>query len=134
MNKTILIGRLTADIELRFTQSQKAVAKFNLAVDRKFKKDGEKSTDFIICTIWDKQAELLSKYCKKGSKIAVSGRIETGSYDNKEGKKVYTTEVVVEEVSFLDSKKDTQESNQEKSQENNQEFDGLSDGEFVLPF
>lgn len=102
MNKTVLIGRLCADPEIRYTQAGKAVASFTLAVNR-FKKDD--GADFIKCTCWGATAENLAKYQGKGSQIAVSGRIRTGNYE-KDGKKVYTTEVVAEEIEYLGSKKD----------------------------
>lgn len=106
MNKTILLGRLTKDPEVRYSQGENstAVARFNLAVDRRFKKDGEQSADFINCIAFGKTAEFVEKYLKQGTKIAITGRIQTGSYTNKEGQKVYTTEVVVEEVEFAESK------------------------------
>ncbi len=102
MNKAILLGRITKDLELKHTASGLAVLKFTVAVNR-FKK-GE--ADFINCLAWDKTAELINTYFKKGSLIAIEGRIQTGSYDNKEGKKVYTTEVVVERMHFTGEKKD----------------------------
>jgi single-strand DNA-binding protein len=124
MNKVILIGRITKDIDLKYTESNKAVASFTLAIDRTF---GEKKeTDFINCCIWGKQAENLKKYCGKGSQIAVDGRIQTRNYDDKDGKKVYVTEVVAENIQFLDNKKDNQEVGQDipqPSQPSQQEED-----------
>lgn len=118
MNNTVLIGRLTKDVDLKFTGNGAAVGNFTLAVDRGFKNaNGEKETDFINCVIWKKSAEALANYTKKGSMISVRGRIQTRSYENNEGKKVYVTEVVVEEFTFLDSKKDSQ-SNQTSKKEN----------------
>lgn len=118
MNNTVLVGRLTKDADLRYTGNGTATASFTLAVERVFKNaNGEKETDFINCVVWRKQAEALANYTNKGSKLAVRGRIQTRSYDNKEGKKVYVTEVVVEEFTFLDSKKDSQ-SNQTSKKEN----------------
>jgi single-strand DNA-binding protein len=105
MNKTILIGRVTRDIELKYTQNGTAVAKFNLAVDRRVKQGEDKQADFISCVAWGKQAEFVSKYFAKGSGMALVGRIQTGSYENSEGKKVYTTDVIVEEVNFVGGKK-----------------------------
>ena len=99
MNKAFLTGRLTSDPELRETQGGKSVSKFTIAVDRV--KEG---ADFISCTAWGKTAENLCKYMKKGSKVAVVGRIDTGSYE-KDGRKVYTTDVIVSELEFLESKK-----------------------------
>ena len=110
MNKVTLIGRLTRDLDVRYTQSGKAVANGSIAVSRRKKDDG---ADFINIIIWDKLAENTAKYCGKGSQIGLVGRLQVSSYDNQEGKKVYKTEVVVEEVEFLGSKKDNQSSNQD---------------------
>lgn len=113
MNNSILIGRLTKEADLRSTSNGTATASFTLAVERAFKNaSGEKETDFINCVVWRKQAEALANYTSKGSKLAVRGRIQTRSYDNNEGKRVYVTEVVVEEFTFLDSKKDNQKSSE----------------------
>ena len=114
MNKTILIGRLTADPVLRYTPSGVAVANFTLAIDRPFKQDGEYQTDFINCVTWRKQAENLSTYVKKGHQVAVEGMIQTRSYENNEGKKVYVTEVMAESIQFLESK--SKQSGQQQSQ------------------
>lgn len=106
MNKVILMGRLTRDPEVRYTQSDNAsaVARFSLAVDRRFKKDGEQTADFISCVAFGKTGEFIEKYGHKGTKFVVEGRIQTGSYTNKDGQKVYTTDVVVEQVEFAESK------------------------------
>lgn len=106
MNKTILMGRLTRDPEVRYTQGDNAsaVARFSLAVDRRFKKDGEQTADFINCVAFGKTAEFIEKYGHKGTKFVVEGRIQTGSYTNKDGQKVYITDVVVEQVEFAESK------------------------------
>lgn len=107
MNKVVLMGRLTRDPEVRYSQgdSSLAIARFTLAVDRRFRRDGDEQTaDFINCVSFGKVAEFAEKYYHKGIKIAVSGRIQTGSYTNKDGVKVYTTEVVVEEQEFAESK------------------------------
>lgn len=107
MNKVVLMGRLTRDPEVRYSQgdSSLAIARYTLAVDRRFKRDGDEQTaDFINCVSFGKSAEFAEKYYHKGIKIAVSGRIQTGSYTNKDGVKVYTTEVVVEEQEFAESK------------------------------
>ena len=103
MNKVSLIGRVTKDIELRYTQSQKAVTRFTLAVNRR---GNNKESDFISCIAWEKPAEVLSKYVKKGHRVGITGHIQTGSYDDKDGKKVYTTDIVVEELEFLEKKSD----------------------------
>lgn len=107
MNKTVLIGRLTRDPELKTTQNQIAVCSFTLAVDRKFKNAlGERQADFISCVAWRQQAEFICKYFYKGSRLAIVGNIQTRDYENAEGKKVYVTEIVVDEAEFVDSKKD----------------------------
>lgn len=112
MNKVILMGRLTRDPEVRYSQGENslAIARFTLAVDRRFKRQGEQDADFISCVAFGKTAEFAEKYLKQGTKIAVTGRIQTGSYTNKEGQKVYTTEVVVEETEFAESKSTSGES------------------------
>lgn len=107
MNKFIGIGRLTRDPEIRTAQAQNGqitIARYTLAIDRRFKKEGEQSADFINCIAFSKLAEFAEKYLKKGTKIAVVGRIQTSNYTNKEGQKVYTTDVVVEECEFAESK------------------------------
>lgn len=107
MNKVILIGRLTRDPDVRYTQAGEgsmAVARYTLAVDRRIKKDGEQSADFISCVAFGRSGEFAEKYLHQGTKIAITGRIQTGSYTNKEGIKVYTTDVVVEEQEFAESK------------------------------
>lgn len=106
MNKVILMGRLTRDPEVRYIQGDNAsaVARFSLAVDRRFKKDGEQTADFINCVAFGKTGEFIEKYGRKGTKFVVEGRIQTGSYTNKDGQKVYTTDVVVEQVEFAESK------------------------------
>lgn len=101
MNNVVLIGRTTKDIELRYSTSGTAIARFTLAVDRASK---EKGTDFISCIAFGKTAELLEKYVPKGRKIAVQGHIQTGSYDAKDGHKVYTTDVIVDRMEFCESK------------------------------
>ena len=103
MNKVILIGRLTSDPEVRYSGDM-AIARYSLAVDRKFKKEGEQSADFINCVAFSKNGEFAEKYLRKGMKIAVEGRIQTGSYTNKDGNKVYTTDIVVEAHDFCESK------------------------------
>ena len=103
MNKVILIGRLTREPEVRYT-GEMAITRYSLAVDRKYKKDGEQTADFINCVAFGKNGEFAEKYLHKGMRIAVTGRIQTGSYDNKEGNKVYTTDIVIEEHEFCESK------------------------------
>lgn len=109
MNKVILMGRLTRDPEVRYSQGAEplAIARYTLAVDRRGRRDangGDQTADFIQCVSFGRTAEFAEKYFKQGTKIAISGRIQTGSYTNKDGNKVYTTEVVVEEQEFAESK------------------------------
>ena len=106
MNKVILMGRLTRDPEVRYSQGEQAtaIARYTLAVDRRFKRDGDQTADFIGCVAFGKLGEFAEKYLRKGTKVVVTGRIQTGSYTNREGQKVYTTEVVVEDQEFAESK------------------------------
>lgn len=106
MNKVILMGRLTRDPDVRYTTGENplAIARYTLAVDRRFHKDGEATADFISCVVFGRAAEFAEKYFRQGLKITISGRIQTGSYTNREGQKVYTTEIVVEEQEFAESK------------------------------
>ena len=101
MNNCVLLGRITNDLELKSTNSDKKYTKFILACRR-----NEKESDFISCIAWSKTAEFITKYMKKGSQVCISGRLQTGSYDDKDGKKVYTTDVIIEEVDFAESKKE----------------------------
>ena len=138
MNKVILMGRLTADPDVRYTSDGTAIARYSLAVDRRYKKDGEQSADFISCVVFGKGGEFAEKYLKKGTKIAVEGRIQTGSYTNREGKKVYTTDVVVEAQEFAESKAQSEETAPERAPEPKPDEDGfmnIPDGiEEELPF
>lgn len=107
MNKAILMGRLTRDPEVRYTQgdNQMAIARYTLAVDRRFNRNGDENTaDFISCVAFGKSGEFAERYFRKGTKVVVTGRIQTGSYTNKDGVKVYTTDVVVEDQEFAESK------------------------------
>ena len=106
MNKIILVGRLVRDTETRVSQGDSStyITRYTLAVDRKFKKDGEPSADFINCVAFGKSAEFAEKYFFKGMKVGVTGHLQTSSYTNKEGQKVYTTDVVIEEQEFCESK------------------------------
>ena len=109
MNKVILMGRLTRDPDIRYSQSGMAVARYTLAVDRRFSRNNDnggdqQTADFIGCVAFGKSAEFAEKYLHQGTKIAVSGRIQTGSYTNRDGQKVYTTDVVVEDQEFAESK------------------------------
>lgn len=105
MNKVDLIGRLTKDPELRQSQGGKSICSFTLAVDRRTKNEGQPSADFIRCKAFGKTAESLCRYMGKGSQIAISGSIQTGSYTNQQGLKIYTTDVLVQEITFLEPKK-----------------------------
>lgn len=110
MNKVILMGRLTRDPEINYSQNgnNTCIAKYTLAVDRRFKQEGGQEADFIYCAVFGKGAEFAEKYLHKGTKIAITGRLETGSYTNKDGVKVYTTTVIVEEQEFTESKASSQ--------------------------
>ena len=114
MNKVILMGRLTRDAEVRYSQgdASTAVARFSLAVDRRFKRDGDdQSADFINCVAFGKTGEFMERFGRKGTKFLVEGRIQTGSYTNKDGQRVYTTDVVVEQVEFAESKSSNEGNN-----------------------
>ena len=104
MNKVILIGRLCNEVETRRTQSGKAVASYRLAVDRQFKQDGQPEADFLNCVAFGSNGEFAGKYLNKGMKIAIEGRIQTRNYDDKDGKKVYVTEIIVEHHEFCEKK------------------------------
>ena len=106
MNKVILMGRLTRDPEVRYGtgENSTAVARYTIAVDRRSKRDGEQNADFIGCVAFGRNAEFAEKYLRQGTKIVLTGRIQTGSYTNREGQKVYTTDIVVEEQEFAESK------------------------------
>ncbi len=107
MNKVILMGRLTRDAEIRYSQgeSSNVVARFTIAVDRRFKRDGDEQTaDFISCVAFSRTAEFLERFGRKGTKFVLEGRIQTGSYTNKDGQRVYTTDVIVENIEFAESK------------------------------
>ena len=109
MNRVELIGRLTRDPELRYTSSNIPTARFTLAVNRPFQsQNGEQGTDFINVVVWRKQAENVKKFVTKGSLVAVEGRIQTGSYENKDGQRVYTTDVVADSVQFLETRTQSQ--------------------------
>lgn len=102
LNSCVLVGRLTRDIDLRYTGDQMAIAKFSIAIDRQVGKDKEKQTDFPNIVVFGKTAEICEKYLAKGRLVAIQGRIQTGSYTNKENVKVYTTDVVADRVQFLE--------------------------------
>lgn len=106
MNKVILMGRLTRDPEVRYSQgaSQTAVARFSVAVDRRFKRDGEPDADFFNCTCFGKQAEFVERYLHKGTKVVLSGRVQNDNYTNKDGQMVYSVRIMVDEIEFAESK------------------------------
>ena len=140
MNKVILMGRLTRDPEVRYSQGEQAtaIARYTLAVDRRFKRDGDQTADFIGCVAFGKLGEFAEKYLRKGTKVVVTGRIQTGSYTNKDGQKVYTTDVVVEDQEFAESKATSQQNQQKPSgpaPDNSDGFMNIPDGiDEVLPF
>ncbi len=138
MNKVVLMGRLTKDPEVRYSQGEKpmAIARYTLAVDRKFKRDGEANADFINCIAFGKNGEFAEKYLYKGVKILVDGRIQTGNYTNKDGQKVYTNDCVVESCEFAESKNASQsERPQPMTQTDSDGFMSIPDGiDEELPF
>ena len=128
MNKVVLMGRLTRDPEVRYTRGERAmaVANYTLAVDRRGRKsqEGEANADFIQCTAFDKAGEFAEKYFRQGMRVLISGRIQTGSYTDRDGRKVYTTQVIIEEQEFAESKGAGGEKGQ-KSQQANVDADGF---------
>lgn len=131
INRTILVGRLTRDPEIRYTSDGTATASFSLAVNRQFKnKQGEREADFINCVIWRKAAETFCNYTHKGSQVAIDGRIQTRNYENKQGDRVYVTEVVVENFSFLD----TNNGNSQQSHNANNGGNSIDIDDDDLPF
>jgi single-strand DNA-binding protein len=134
------MGRLTRDPEIKYTQggNSMAIARYTLAVDRRFKRDGEPTADFINCVAFGKAAEFTEKYFRQGLKVVVTGRIQTGSYTNKDGQKVYTTDVVVEEQEFAESKATSQQNQRKPSgpaPDNSDGFMNIPDGiDEELPF
>ncbi len=135
MNKVVLMGRLTRDPEVRYSQGDNplAIARYTLAVDRRFRRQGEQDADFINCVAFGRTAEFAEKYFRQGIKIAVTGRIQTGSYTNRDGVKVYTTEVVIEEQEFAESKANSErnaaEFNQSRPQASMQSAPSASVGD-----
>lgn len=134
LNRVILVGRLTKDPELRYTPSGVAVATFTLAVNRPFSnQQGEREADFINCVVWRKPAENVANYLKKGSLAGVDGRLQSRSYDNNEGRRVFVTEVVAESVRFLEPKgnQSRNENKQGQQQPSNQSYGGFNDDPFA---
>jgi single-strand DNA-binding protein len=139
MNKIILMGRLTRDASISHSagENAKTVARITLAVDRRYKREGDEQTaDFISCVAFGKTAEFIEKYCKQGTKLVIEGRWQTGSYINKDGQKVYTNDCVVESVEFAESKSNSEQSGRTAPQTDADGFmaipDGLEDED--LPF
>lgn len=133
MNKWIGMGRLTRDPEMR-GDGTSLVARYNLAVDRRFKKEGQADTDFINCVCFGKSAEFAEKYLKKGTKIVVTGRIQTGSYTDKDNKKVYTTDVIVEDQEFAESKGESSSSETKSTKSDNDFMDIPANTLSDMPF
>ena len=137
MNKVILMGRLVREPEIRYTQGENsmAVARFTLAVDRRFKRDNQPTADFISCICFRKTAEFVEKYCKKGTKLAVDGSWQTGSYTNKDGNKVYTNDCLVDNCEFAESKATAEQNQKNDNKSGNDDFMNIPDGvEDGLPF
>lgn len=131
INRVVLIGRLTRDPELRRTPQGDAVTSSTLAVNRNYTdKDGQQQADFINCVVWKKSAENVEKYCSKGSLVGVEGRIQTRSYDNSQGQKVYVVEVICDSVQFLDTRKSNQPNSQQVNNFNNNQASGQLESEF----
>ena len=137
MNKVILVERLTRDPEVRYSQGREALAigRYTIAVDRKYKREGEPTADFIPCVIFGKAAEFAEKYFRQAMRISISGRIQTGSYTNKDGHKIYTTEVIVEEQEFAESKRESQQGQQAPPKYDGDGFMNIPEGiDEELPF
>ena len=137
MNKIVLMGRLTKDPEVRYSQGQNstAVASFSLAVNRKFKREGEPDADFFNCTSFGKQAEFVEKHLKKGTKIVIIGRVQNNNYTKQNGEKVYSVQVMVEEIVFAESKGSEAGTQQQGTPTDNNGFMNIPDGmQEELPF
>lgn len=128
MNKVMLMGRLVRDPDVKYTQGTTSIARYTLAVERRFKRDGDANADFINCVAFGKAVEFAEKYLKKGTKITVVGRIQTGSYTNKNGQKVFTTDVVVEEQEFAESKSSNQQNSSGQTASSGDSFMNIPDG------
>ncbi len=138
MNRVVMIGRATKDIELKVTQSGTSVAEFSIAVKRAFKNaNGKNESDFFNCIAFSKLAETISGYVKKGDQVGIEGRLQTRNYTNKEGKKVYVTEIIVENVEFLQSKKQDEQTAPSFTQADpfaNAKWEEIKTDDFDLPF
>ena len=133
MNKAIMIGRLTRDPDIRYTQgeNQTAIARFSLAVDRRWKREGEPDADFFNCTAFGRQADFVEKYLRQGTKIVVTGRVQNDNYTNKEGQKVYSVQIMVEEMEFAESKSKNAEAGQQDRSSERPSYTG--DGFMAIP-
>lgn len=134
MNKVILLGNLTRDPEIRYSQGEKqmAVARFSLAVNRRFAKDGETNADFLNCTAFGKTAEFVEKYFRQGNRMGIVGRIENNNYTNKNGEKVYSVQIMVEEVEFAE-RKSAQSNNQAQNQNQPAQTNSADDDFMNIP-
>lgn len=132
MNKVILMGRLTRDPDIRYTDNQTCVARYSVAVDRRYSKDGEQGADYPSVVSFGKAGEFVEKYLKQGTKVLIVGRLQTGNYTNKDGVKVYTTDVITEEIEFAESKRASEDKPQEVN-ESGGEFMNI-DEKVDLPF
>lgn len=132
MNKVVLVGRLTKDPEVKYSNNT-AITRFTLAINRSFKKDGQQEADFINCVAFNKRAEAIANYVQKGHKLGVAGRIQTGSYTNQEGQRIYTTDVIVDEMEFLESKNSSSGSSQQNPNADSDGFLPVEDDD-DLPF
>ena len=134
MNKIVLLGRLTKDAEVRYSQNSTAVASFSIAVNRKFKRENEPDADFFNCTAFGKQAEFVEKYLKKGTKVLLAGRVQNNNYTKQNGEKVYSVQVMVEEIEFAESK-GSEAGTQQATPTDNNGFMNIPDGmQEELPF
>ena len=133
MNKIIIMGRLTRDPDIRYTQgeNQTAIARFSLAVDRRWKREGEPDADFFNCTAFGRQAEFAEKYLKKGTKIAITGRVQNDNYTDRNGQKVYSIQIMVEEMEFAESKSKNAEAGQQDRSSERPSYEG--DGFMTIP-
>ena len=132
MNNVSLVGRLVRDPEVRYGQNESvSVAKFSLAVERRFKRDGDPTVDFINCTVFGKSAEFTEKYFRRGMRVAITGRIQTGSYKNKDGQTVFTTEIIVESQEIAQSKSESNESSTASNAEAGKSPYGSSGDDFM---
>ncbi|WP_270783789.1 single-stranded DNA-binding protein [Levilactobacillus brevis] len=141
INRVVLTGRLTRDVDFRYKQGGAAVATFNLAVDRRFtNQQGEREADFVSCVVWRKSAENFANFFHKGSLVGIEGRIQTRNYENQQGQRVYVTEVIVENFSFLEPKSSTGNGSYQNDRPQNNTSDPFANGESVdiqdssLPF